>query len=128
MRILLDTHTLYWFIEGHPNLTQLATTMIGNPNNEILISPASYWEMAIKISLGKWKLNQSYQHFIDIALVQYEFSILPVTPVHTEGLIKLPYLHRDPFDRLIIAQSIIENVPIVSADTQFDAYGINRVW
>ncbi len=128
MRILLDTHTLYWFIEGHPNLTQLATTMIGNPNNEILISPASYWEMAIKISLGKWKLNQSYQQFIDIALVQYGFSILPVTPVHTEGLIKLPYLHRDPFDRLIIAQSTIENVPIVSADTQFDAYGINRVW
>ena len=102
--------------------------MIGNPNNEILISPASYWEMAIKISLGKWKLNQSYQHFIDIALVQYGFSILPVNPVHTEGLIKLPFFHRDPFDRLIIAQSKVENVPVVSADTQFDAYGINRVW
>lgn len=69
MRVLLDTHALYWFIEGDAKLSSMAAAVIGDPANEILFSPASYWEMAIKISLGKWQLNQPYSNFIDIALV-----------------------------------------------------------
>lgn len=80
MRFLLDTHTLYWFIEGDAKLSNTAAAVIGEPTNTILFSPASYWEMAIKISLGKWQLNQPYSDFIDIALVNYGFEILNTSP------------------------------------------------
>ena len=70
---------------------------IGDPENEILISPASYWKMAIKISLKKWQLNRPYQEFMDVALVLYAFSILPILPIHTEALLDMPFYHRDPF-------------------------------
>ncbi len=128
MRVLVDTHTLYWFIEGDSKLSNQATEILGDPDNEILISPASYWEMAIKISIGNWQLNQSYQDFIDVALLQYGFVILPVSPDHTAGLLQMPFHHRDPFDRLLIAQSVHEGIAVVSADKQFDAYGVNRIW
>lgn len=128
MRVLLDTHALYWFIEGDAKLSSMAAAVIGDPANEILFSPASYWEMAIKISLGKWQLNLPYSNFIDIALVSYGFQILNIAPAHTAELLNLPFHHRDPFDRLIIAQAIAEGTNIVSTDKQFDAYPITRTW
>ena len=100
MRTLVDTHALYWFIEDDDRLSEPAIDTIGDPENEILISPASYWEMAIKISLRKWQLNRPYQEFMDVALVLYAFSILPILPIHTEALLDMPFDHRDPFDRL----------------------------
>jgi len=84
--------------------------------------------MAIKVSLGKWQLNQPYREFMDVALVQYAFSILPILPMHTERLLNMPFHHRDPFDRLIIAQAQAEQIAIVSADAQLDSYGIQRLW
>lgn len=128
MRTLLDTHALYWFIEGDDRLSDPAIDTIGDPENEILMSPASYWEMAIKIRLKKWQLNRPYQEFMDVALVQYAFSILPILPVHAEALLNMPFHHRDPFDRLIVAQAQVEQIPIVSSDAQLDAYGIQRLW
>ena len=128
MRTLVDTHALYWFIEGDDRLSEAAVDIIGDPENEVLISPASYWEMAIKISLRKWQLNRPYQEFMDVALVQYAFSILPILPIYTEGLLNMPFHHRDPFDRLIIAQAQAEQIPIVSSDAQLDSYGIQRLW
>lgn len=83
MRALVDTHALYRFIEGDGRLSEAALDAIADPDNEILISPASYWEMAIKISLRKWPLNRPYQGFMDVALVQYAFSILPISPTVT---------------------------------------------
>ena len=71
MRLLLDTHAMYWYIEGDPQLSATARTLIQDASNDILISPASYWEIAIKVSLGKWKLNRSYEEFLDLALNQY---------------------------------------------------------
>ena len=121
MRVLLDTHALFWFIDGNAKLSGTAASLIGDPANEILFSPATYWEMAIKISLGKWQLNQPYADFIDVALVQYGFQILGIHPAHTAELLSLPFHHRDPFDRLLIAQAISEGIEIVSADAQFDA-------
>ncbi|MDA8744750.1 type II toxin-antitoxin system VapC family toxin [Rubripirellula amarantea] len=128
MRVLLDTHALYSFIEGDVKLSKTAAAVIGDPNNTILFSPASYWEMAIKISLGKWQLNQPYADFIDIALVNYGFEILNISPGHTAELLNLPFHHRDPFDRLLVAQAIAEGIEIVSTDTQFDAYPVQRTW
>ena len=128
MRVLLDTHAFYWFIEGDEKLSVTVAKVIGDPANEILISPASYWEMAIKIRLGKWKLNQPYADFLDIALVAYRFQILNILPSHTAELLTLPLHHRDPFDRLLIAQAIVEGIEIGSADNQFDAYPVTRIW
>ncbi len=128
MRALVDTHALYWFVDGDEKPSESAIETIGDPDNEILISPASYWEMAIKIRLGKWRLNQPYQEFIDTILVRYAFGILPILPLHTVELLEMPFHHRDPFDRLLIAQAKTEQIPIVSSDDRFDAYGIRRIW
>lgn len=128
MRLLLDTHTLYWYIEGDPQLSATARTLIQDASNEVLISPASYWEIAIKISVGKWQLNRTYEDFLDIGFNKYGFKILPILPTHTAGVISLPFHHKDPFDRLLIAQAIVENIPIISADPVMDAYPVRRLW
>jgi PIN domain nuclease of toxin-antitoxin system len=130
VRLLLDTHSMYWYIEGDPKLSGLAQTVIQDGGNEVLISPASYWEIAIKVSLGKWRLHRPYEEFIDVALKQYGMQVLPILPVHTGKLIGLPYPshHRDPFDRLLVAQALAEGIPLVSADPRFDAYGVTRLW
>lgn len=128
MRLLLDTHTLYWYIEGDPQLKPTAQKLIQDVSNEILLSPASYWEIAIKVSLGKWKLNRSYADFINLALNQYGFEVLAILPTHTAAVIELPFHHRDPFDRLLVAQALVEKIAIVSNDPALDAYGITRLW
>jgi PIN domain nuclease of toxin-antitoxin system len=119
---------MYWYIEGAPQLNATARTLIQDASNEVLISPASYWEIAIKISIGKWQLNRPYEQFIGIGLGQYSFQILPILPAHTARLIELPFHHRDPFDRLLVAQALAENIPIISNDSAVDAYGITRLW
>ena len=130
MRLLLDTHSMYWYIEDDPQLSGRARTLIQDASNEILVSPASYWEIAIKISIGKWRLNRPYEEFINIGLNQYGFQVLPILPTHTARLIGLPFPqgHRDPFDRLLVAQVLVEQIPIVSADSPLDAYGVTRLW
>ena len=92
------------------------------------ISPASYWEIAIKVHLGKWTLNHPYQTFMDIVLNQYGFQILPILPAHTALLTGLADHHRDPFDRLLIAQATAEQMTLVSVDGIFDRYGVPRLW
>ena len=128
MRVLLDTHAMYWYIEDDPQLSAAAQTLIQDASNEVLISPASYWEIAIKISLNKWHLNRSYAEFIDVALNQYGFQILPILPTHTAAVSTMPFHHRDPFDRLIVAQALVEQISVVSADSALDAYGVGRLW
>lgn len=128
MRILLDTHALYWYIEGDPQLSATARTLIQDALNDVLISPASYWEIAIKVSLEKWQLNRPYEDFIDIGLKQYGFLILPILPDHTARLIGMPFHHKDPFDRLLVAQALAEGIPIISADSALDDYGVTRLW
>ena len=102
--------------------------MIADANNDIEISPASYWEIAIKIRLGKYSLPERYEVFIEREIANNDFRILPIIPKHTAALTTMPLHHRDPFDRLLIAQAIVEAIPIVSADPKFDAYPIKRLW
>jgi PIN domain nuclease of toxin-antitoxin system len=128
VRLLLDTHAMYWYIEGDPQLSATARALIQDTSNEVLVSPASYWEIAIKIGMGRGKLNRTYEEFIDIGLNQYEFHILPILPTHTSRLIGLPFHHKDPFDRLLVAQAMAEGVSVISNDTALDAYGITRLW
>ncbi len=130
MRALLDTHTLVWFAFADPKLSSSARLIIEDWKNDIFISPSSYWEIAIKVSLGKWQLQQPYQVLIDSLWDVYGFSILPIEPNHTAALIQLPpnSKHRDPFDRLLAAQSLVEQIPLISADAKFDQYGVTRLW
>ena len=130
MRILLDSHTIYWYTTGDTQLSATAQTLIQNASNEVLISPASYWEIAIKVSNGKWQMNQPYQDFLDACLKSYGFVILPIEPRHTVEVSRLPFpsAHRDPFDRLLVAQALVEQIPIVSIDVAFDPYGVTRLW
>jgi PIN domain nuclease of toxin-antitoxin system len=126
--LLLDTRTLLWYALGDPQLSSTAQGLILDPANQILISPASYWEIAIKVSIGKLVLHQPYEDFMDVCLNRYGFVILPIEPRQTGALIAMPFHHRDPFDRLVIAQALIEGIPIVSIDVALDPYGVTRLW
>jgi PIN domain nuclease of toxin-antitoxin system len=128
VKVLLDTHTFLWFIEDHPNLSINARTLIEDASNEILLSIASAWEMAIKISLGKLQIGNPFGIFLAQQLKANNIQLLPISLSHTERIITLPFHRRDPFDRLLIAQALIENIPIASADSAFDAYPITKLW
>ena len=128
MRLLLDTHTFLWFLLDDPQLSPIARDYIVDPTSDIEVSPATYWEIAIKISLGKYALPEPYDIFIEREITVNDFHILPIEPKHTAVLTTLPFYHRDPFDRLLIAQAMVEDIPILSIDPAFDAYPIIRQW
>ena len=128
MKFLLDTHTFLWFVLNQPELSSVARDLIINPNHDILLSPATYWEIAIKISIGKYRLHGSYEAWMNQQLPTNTFEILPITIAHAATIINLPFHHKDPFDRLLIAQAIIENIPIISTDRIFDSYPVDRIW
>jgi PIN domain nuclease of toxin-antitoxin system len=128
MKILLDTHTFLWFVLNDPQLSATAQTLISDPQNDIYLSPASYWEIAIKISIGKYQLPASYDTWMREQIATNTFEVLPILIEHTAILTNLPFHHKDPFDRLIIAQSIFENIPVISADRTFDDYPVTRLW
>ena len=128
MKLLLDTHAFLWFITNDPSLSATARELIADPTNEIVISPASYWEVAIKISIGKYPLNVPFKQFFAHGIEGNNFSILPVEIRHASVLASLPMHHKDPFDRMIISQATAEQMPVVSADVAFDSYGVIRLW
>lgn len=128
MRLLLDTHAFLWFILDDPQLSATADALISNPNNEIEISPASYWEIAIKISIGKYSLPELYQVFIEREIAVNDFRILHIEPKHSAVVSTMPFHHRDPFDRLIVAQAMVEQIAVVSSNPALDAYGVARLW
>jgi len=127
MKLLLDTHAFLWFLLDDERLCTSARTAI--EQTEILyLSPASHWEIAIKISLGKYVLPEPFAQFMERELANNNITILPIEITHTAQLTALPFHHRDPFDRLIIAQALAEKLSVISIDSQFDAYGVGRVW
>lgn len=128
MKLLLDTHALLWFYLDHPLLSGAARSLILDPTQAKLVSPASYWEIAIKISKAKYALTKPYEEFMREAIDLNGFGYLHIEPKHTALLTSMPFHHKDPFDRLLVAQALSENIPIVSADPQLDAYGVTRLW
>ncbi len=128
MRLLLDTHTFLWFVLNDPQLSGTARALIEDPANDIFISPANYWEIAIKVRLKKLDLFAPYDDFMHRGIVGNDFEILPIEPKHTSLLTTLPQHHKDPFDRLLTAQALVEGLPIVSVDAALDPYGVNRLW
>ena len=128
MRLLFDTHTLLWFALMAPQLSGTAMSLIMDPANKKLVSPASYWEIAIKISVKKYALSKPYEVFMHEAVDNNGFSYLHIEPKHTARLTTLPFHHKDPFDRLLVAQAMVEDIPIIGNDAAMDAYGITRLW
>ena len=128
MKLLLDTHSFLWFIGGHSNLSPTARTLIEGTDNQPLLSKASLWEMAIKVSLGKLTFAQSFERLIPQQIELNGIELLTIEMEHLAVVAQLPFHHRDPFDRLLIAQAKVEQIPIVGADSQFDAYAIERLW
>jgi len=128
MRLLLDTHTFLWFIEDDPNLSPIAKALIADPSNEVLLSMASPWEIAIKVRIGKLALPDPLGDFLHDQMMINSIQLLPISLEHATRVATLPLHHRDPFDRLIISQAMVENVAIVGADAGFDSYPIVRHW
>lgn len=128
MNYILDTHTFLWFINEDSSLSSTAQATIEAPQNIIYLSVASVWEMAIKVSLGKLQLPTPFTSFIDKSVRENDITLLDIRTTHTGIVSTLPFHHRDPFDRLIIAQSQSEGIPIIGKDEIFDAYGIQRHW
>jgi len=128
MRILLDSHTLLWYLMGDARLSVKARQAIDDIANLKLVSAASIWEIAIKVSLGKLTLSEPFDPFIPRQIKQNGFGILSIDISHSATLTALPFHHRDPFDRMLIAQSLVEQIPVVGMDTAFDAYAVQRIW
>jgi PIN domain nuclease of toxin-antitoxin system len=127
-RLLLDTHVFLWWVNDAPDLTAAARLAISDPDNECYLSLASCWEIAIKSSLGKLKLARPFERFVSEQLRANNFTLLNIELRHTARVEKLPFHHRDPFDRLLIAQAITEKLIIVAADRAFSDYGVKLLW
>lgn len=123
MRILIDTHILIWHLEDDEQLSSHHGQLIEDPSNTVLISIASFWEIAIKTSRGKLELSKSIEDLIS-EIERSSIAILPIESKHIIQVSKLPFHHKDPFDRMIIAQVLVENVPIISTDSNFSKYGV----
>ncbi len=128
MKPLLDTHTLLWFIAGSSQLSRTARTLIEDGANEKYVSIASLWEIAVKISIGKMSLTAPFEVLFPHQLESNGFELLPVNINHTSVITSLPLHHRDPFDRILVAQAITEKMDLVSADKVFDNYRVSRFW
>lgn len=128
MKLLLDTHAFIWFIQGDKRLPSGVQDLIASTENEICLSIVTFWELAIKISLGKLKLNQELPIVYNETLA-YGFEVIPISPNSIFKLMTLPMHHKDPFDRLLIATAMSQSLTIVSADQHFSQYeSLERIW
>jgi PIN domain nuclease of toxin-antitoxin system len=127
VKLLLDTHVVVWWLEDANRLSRRAATLLANRNNSILISAAVGWELAIKVNLGKLKPS-SILDGLNRAMEQEAFSELPITLQAGVRAGLLPTHHRDPFDRMLVAQAQSLNIPILSADSILDLYDVKRLW
>jgi PIN domain nuclease of toxin-antitoxin system len=128
VNLLLDTHAFLWFISGDAALSVKGRTLIENEENDKFVSIVSLWEIAIKTSIGKLPLAKPFDQLIPEQLELNGFDVLGLKIGHATKLAKLPFHHRDPFDRMLVAQCLAENLPLLSNDSTLDAYSINRLW
>jgi len=127
VKLLLDTHSFIWFINGDPRFSARARQLIEDIGNVRFLSVASLWEIAIKMSIGKLNLAQDING-LAAQLDENNITLLPISTSHLAVVATMPLHHRDPFDRLLIAQAQVEGMAVVGADPAFDAYGVQRLW
>ncbi len=128
MRALLDTHTFLWWISDDQRLSEKARAIIADGNNELFFSAASGWEISIKTGLGRLEIPDNLERFIADQLSRNAIAALPIYLSHTLHTRTLPDHHRDPFDRILISQAILEKMPLLSADPQIARYSVEVVW
>jgi len=128
MKVLIDTHAFLWLLEDAPQLSAVARATFSNPECDLFFSAASYWEICIKQSLGKLKLAPKWKKIVARELDRNSIRWLALEPAHMHGILALPWHHRDPFDRLLMAQAISECMSILSADKQMWTYDVSVVW
>ncbi len=128
MRALVDTHVFLWTASQVPRLSARARRFIGDGENELYLSVASAWEIAIKFAKGHLELPESPIDYVPTRMTKHGFDALPVSLAHALRVSGLPHHHRDPFDRLLVAQALVEGLPIVTGDENFARYGVEVVW
>jgi PIN domain nuclease of toxin-antitoxin system len=126
--LVLDTQAFLWFVLDDARISDKARSVMQDPGNDFLLSAASYWEIAIKISVGKYTLPENFADFMERQIAENDLTVLPITVAHAAVVATLPFHHRDPFDRVIIAQAITERVPVLGSDAAVDSYPVTRVW
>jgi len=127
MRYLLDTHTAIWFCEGSDKLSKAAKEITYDSNSQLYVSMASLWEFTIKYSMGKLKFDGGLPKLCEL-LKQADFILLPITQVYLECLNDLQYIHRDPFDRLLVATAKVDEMTILTADENIYRYDVLTIW
>jgi PIN domain nuclease of toxin-antitoxin system len=128
VNVLIDTHALLWIAGDENKVSARARSVFLNPRNGLYFSAANLWEMAIKISIKKLNLGSTLDDFIEDHIVGNGILLLPIKPSHVVRIATMPFIHRDPFDRLMVAQALAENMRILSSDRQLDGYSIQRIW
>ena len=128
MRVLLASHAFLWWIGDDPRLSPGAREVIAEGDNEVFFSTASAWELAIKSSLGRLRMPADFERFVTDQVDLNGFSVLPVQLSHALRVHGLPPHHKDPFDRMLIAQALVEDMPLVSRDRRLAGYGVRLVW
>lgn len=128
MKILLDTHAFLWLVEGSNKLSATANSLLSNTDNDLFLSIASIWEMQIKVSIGKLRLGIPLWEIVANQKDINDVKILPVELEHIWQLDNLPLHHKDPFDRMLIAQALTENIPIMSIDSALNQYPVQIIW
>lgn len=128
MRLLLDTHAFLWWVADASEFSPRAKAAVARADNECFVSAASCWEMAIKVSIGKLELGGTVERFVPHHLSVNGFQELPVEIRHAARTARLPFHHRDPFDRLLACQALEDDLAIVSADPIFRRYGVKVIW
>lgn len=128
MKVLLDTHTFLWFIEGDSRIGSNALREVLEPGNQRFLSIASLWEIAIKASTGKLRQHSSFERLVQMQVLGNAIDLLPISAKHLDLVQVLPFHHRDPFDRLLVAQALSENLVLLSRDRSLSAYGAQVLW
>ncbi len=128
MNYLLDTHVFLWFATDDMKLSPAAKKIIENGKNNIYLSSASVWELSIKIIIGKLKLKKDLNKFIAENIARYGYIPIPVTILHALAIAKLPEIHKDPFDRMLVAQASVEKMKIITSDGYIGKYNVKTVW
>jgi PIN domain nuclease of toxin-antitoxin system len=128
MRLLVDAQCLIWAVDKPAKLTAAAVVALEDPANQLLIGAGTMWELSIKSGLGKLTLSSPFRQSMQQAITDLDLSVTHIALEHCERQASLPFHHRDPFDRLLAAQALVEGAQVVSADAIFDQYGVGRVW
>jgi PIN domain nuclease of toxin-antitoxin system len=128
MRILLDTHSFLWFITANPKLSSRSCAMVEDLENEVFLSIASLWEIAIKAALGKLELAKPFAELFPAQVILNQIELLAIDVGHLTTLTELPLRHRDPFDRLLISQAMTENLSVITKDSAFHEYPVRVIW